>query len=97
MRSKWLDISQVLLSILMNRDIVEVHKNENKKQTKQKNRKEIAILNKQVWSKKNYCIAKRFFSIKNYLKPTVFVFSSSRMKWSAYHVVNKHIILLVKI
>lgn len=41
------------------------------KQTK--NRKEIAILNKQVWSKKNYCIAKRFFSIKNYLKPTVFV------------------------
>ena len=44
-----------------------------KNKQKKKNRKEIAMLNKQVWSKKNYCIAKRFFSIKNYLKPTVFV------------------------
>lgn len=56
-----------------------------KKNKNKKNRKEIAILNKQVWSKRTYCIAKRFRFIKNYLKPTVFVALETTDSCSCFH------------
>ena len=61
MRSKWLDISQVLLSLLMNRDIVEVHKNENKKQTKQKKQKRNSHIEQTGLVKKELLYSKKIF------------------------------------